>query len=147
MKKQTLATQIMITGKKTHRCFDSFIAEKCTDLLRPDAGRILGYLSMCQKASTQELQERFGLSKASLSECLTLLKDRGLIDYRKSEADGREKVVELTPLGAARAEMFHQLVLSFNGKITENLTDEEIKTLSQLLDKVQKQVEVMSYGE
>ena len=147
MKKQPLATQIMITGKKTHRCFDAFLAENCDDLLRPDAGRVLGYLSMCQKASTQEIQERFGLAKASLSECLSLLEGRGLVDYRKSESDGREKIVELTPLGVARAEEFHQLVLSFNGKITENLTEEEIKTLSSLLDKVQKQVEVMSYGE
>ena len=147
MNHNIVTRELVQTGKKVHRRFDEYFNRVCDDPLKPSAGRILGYLSCHNEASSQELQEHFKLAKATVSEGLSSLEERGYITYEKSPNDAREKIIRLTDAGKARAEAFQKICDDFDELVLKGLTIEEIQVLSKLLGKIDKEVEGMKDGE
>ena len=147
MEKEPLGKQIIETGRATRKAFENYFAVFCDDLLKPIAGRVFGYLAHHSESSSQDIQHVFGLSKATVSECLSLLIERGYISYEKSEKDGREKTIRLTKQGLARSQRYHEMVSRFEALLTEPFTEEEQEVLSKLLEKVRVRTEEISHGE
>jgi DNA-binding MarR family transcriptional regulator len=72
---------------------------------------ILGYLYAEPPVEQQLLQQRSGVTSATLTGLLDKLEQRGYIVRALSAADGRAKVVALTPAGN---ELFAQLIDVFH---------------------------------
>lgn len=147
MNHNIVTRELVQTGKKVHRCFDDYFNRVCDDPLKPSTGRILGYLSCHNEASSQELQDHFKLAKATVSEGLSFLEERGYITYEKSLDDAREKVIRLTEDGQVCAQAFQKICDDFDELVLRGLTMDEIRTLSKLLGKINEEVEGMNDGE
>ena len=147
MNKDPLGKQIVETGKSTRKAFEAYMASFCDDTLKPIAARVFGYLAHHPESSSQDIQREFSLSKATVSECLSLLIERGYISYEKSEKDGREKTIKLTEEGLACANLYQEKVSGFEARLTETFTEEELDTLTALLDKVRARTEEIGHGE
>lgn len=144
---QTYYSRIIIdAGRSTSKAFESYYEYVCSDPLKPNAGRIFGYLSKHPNATSQDIQNDFGLAKATVSECLSLLLERGYISYTKSEEDAREKKITLTEVGLARAKWYSEKVATFESRLIKNFSKEELDELKRLLEKVKKETEDMDYG-
>ena len=147
MKKDPIGKQVLDAGKSTRKAFEAFYLSVCDEPLKPVAGRVFGYLAHHPEASSQDIQREFSLSKATVSECLSLLIARDYISYEKSEKDGREKTIKLTEEGYALANRHQQIVAQFDECLNQGFTEEELNTLSDLLKKVRKRTEEIAHGE
>ena len=141
MENDTVGKLILETGKTTRKAFDSYYLERCKDPLKPIAGRVFGYLAGHRNCSAQDIQNAFTLSKATVSECLSLLIERGYISYTKSEEDAREKVITVTEAGIARARSYANMVEAFEERLVEGFSEKELSALKTLLEKIKKRTE------
>ena len=143
----TVGKDIIDAGKSIHHALDEYFQTCVKDPLKPIAGRILGYLYAHRGASSSDIQKHFALSKASVSENLSILIDRGDIVYEKSDIDGREKTISLTDQGIERAKQFRQIIVDFEKKLSKGLSESEMKELERLLSVVAENIGGLEHGE
>ncbi|MBO4352399.1 MAG: MarR family transcriptional regulator [Eggerthellaceae bacterium] len=67
--------------------------------MAPGQQRVLTVLSRHDSLSQRDLLEEMGLARATLSELLTRLEEKGLIERARSKADRRVIIVSLTKKG------------------------------------------------
>ena len=146
MKQEHLGKLIIEAGHATRKSFESYFEAKTDDPLKPVAGRVFGYLAKHPDCSSQDIQNEFSLSKATVSECLSSLLERGYISYTKSKEDAREKKITLTEAGLARSQWYDSMVNEFEEIISRDFTPEEIEELRCLLEKIKQKTEDMDYG-
>ena len=146
MEETALSKLLIETGRNTRKAFESYYEQVCEDPLKPVAGRVFGYLARHPHSSSQDIQAEFSLSKATVSECLSLLIERGYIEYTKSKEDAREKYIELTEAGRARSKRYQKIVNEFERKFNQSFNEEELDALCRLLNKVKQITEDMDYG-
>ena len=72
--------------------------------MAPGQQRALAVLSRRGSMPQRELLEEMGLARATLSELLTRLEEKGLIERTRSKADRRAIVISLTKKGKAAGE-------------------------------------------
>lgn len=84
----------------------------------------------------RELQERFGIKSASLSEVLAKLEADALITRKKSSEDRRQMIVELTDAGHARAKELFEERVRFDEQALSCLSADEQEQLLVMLDKL-----------
>lgn len=72
--------------------------------MAPGQHRVLSTLSRRGSMPQRDLLEEMGLARATLSELLTRLEEKGLIERVRSKADRRAIVVSLTKKGKAASE-------------------------------------------
>lgn len=69
--------------------------------MAPGQQRVLTMLSRHDSMSQRDLLEEMGLARATLSELLTRLEEKGLIERERSKADRRVIIISLTKKGKA----------------------------------------------
>jgi len=84
------------------------------------------------------LGPKMGIEPTSLSRTLTKLENEGLIKRQMSQADKRNVIITLTQKGLAMRDVSKKYVLEFQEKINAALTETEINSLIQSLDKIQR---------
>lgn len=67
--------------------------------MAPGQQRVLTVLARHDSLSQRDLLEEMGLARATLSELLTRLEEKGLIERARSKADRRVTIVSLTKKG------------------------------------------------
>ena len=70
-------------------------------MMAPGQQRVLTVLARRDSLSQRDLLEEMGLARATLSELLTRLEEKGLIERTRSKADRRVVIVSLTKKGKA----------------------------------------------
>ncbi len=89
--------------------------------------------------SVTELARSAVVDKASCGRTATMLEKRGLLLIRKSDTDGRQKVLELTPAGVALAIKGEGRVERLRSLLLDQLDkDEKDRFVGQLASYVQK---------
>lgn len=89
--------------------------------------------------SVTELARRAAVDKASCGRTATMLEKRGLLLIRKSEADGRQKLLELTAAGMALAIAGEGRIELLRSLLLDQLDPEErAQFVAQLMNYVQK---------
>lgn len=119
--------------------------ERLTDLLR-HCGRFLYYhsnpgmqqgmvLQMLRNGpmTQKQVQERLGTKPGSVSELISKLENKGLLERERSETDRRKVLLALTEKGGRIAQM--HTAYPVTGLYTA-LTQAERETLEQLLNKL-----------
>ncbi len=87
-----------------------------------------------------DLMQRFGVSKATTSQTISSLKDKGYIVQNVSSHDRRVKYIVLTKKGRELKKRFDEMFATINASVVLNLTEEEKSELVALLKRVQDNV-------
>lgn len=112
---------------------------KCSNIISRRMGgnasrrRIIALLDEHGALTQRQLQELLGIQAGSLSELVVRMERFGVITRRTDEADRRRIVLELTPLGKARA--LEPRVMD-DDRLFAALTAEEREELRRILQKI-----------
>lgn len=98
---------------------------------RNGQGRIMHILSSREMISQMELQEILEIKPGSMSEILSKMEEKGLIERRKDEEDKRKTIVELTEAGKQHVIEYHELHKKKDK--FQALSDEQKEQLKELL--------------
>ena len=98
--------------------------------------RAIAMIAMKEGINQKDLAFLLGIRPQTMGEILRKLEDRGLVERKKSEADGRAIEVYLTDEGRARADEIAERRKLAAADMFSVLTDEEKEQLIALLDKL-----------
>ena len=98
--------------------------------------RVLTMISMKEGINQKDLAFLLGIRPQTLGELLQKLEERGMVERRKSEADGRAIEVTLTDKGRERAAEIAERRALAAADMFAVLTEEEKEQLSAILDKL-----------
>ena len=80
------------------------------------------------------LGPKMGMESTSLSRLLNAMEERGLINRMKNPNDGRGVLIHLTPFGKENRENSKTVVLNFNERIDNQLTNEKINHFFEVIE-------------
>lgn len=92
--------------------------------------------------SPSEISKRIGVSRASLSDSLTALQDKGLLKKRRSPEDSRATILELTAKGRRRSDGLADWPTALQESLDDLNTEEKqmlLRVLSKIIAKLQDQ--------
>lgn len=72
------------------------------------------------------LGPKMGMEATSLSRTLKMMEEKGLIERKPNPEDGRGVLIFLTEFGREKREYSRERVLTFNDKIKENVSTDEL---------------------
>ncbi len=146
MKEDVLGVEVKQTSKAikgyVNKIVGSFL-EKYDVTVSGTEGMILQYVYSHQEriVSAKLLMERFGVSKATMSQSLSTLYKKGLITYEEWNGDGRVKRIILTDYGTSLENDIEKALLEVDVFLKGAYTEEELKTLHDLLRKLRERIE------
>ena len=80
------------------------------------------------------LGPKMGMESTSLSRLLNAMEERGLINRIKNPNEGRGVFIHLTPFGKENRENSKTVVLNFNERIDNQLTNEKINHFFEVIE-------------
>lgn len=102
-------------------------------------GLVLGFIFRHYKdnVSARDVINRFGTSKATVSETLSNLERKGYIAQNVSPLDARAKIICLTPLGEEIKKKFDIFFTQADSVLLDGFSTEEKKEFKRLLNKLE----------
>jgi DNA-binding MarR family transcriptional regulator len=97
-------------------------------------GRCVDLLDVHEGLTAGELAEAASLSPGAVTTVLDRLERMGLVTRTRDEADRRRVLVELTPKARELAYAAYGPISGYAREYLEQLTDEEIETISRFLE-------------
>jgi MarR family transcriptional regulator, transcriptional regulator for hemolysin len=97
---------------------------------------VLLNLKTRQVANQRQLADAVGIREATLTHHLNVLEADGLLARRRDPANRRIHVIELTDAGEAAFLRLRDAALAFDGRLREDIADEEIVALGALVDRL-----------
>jgi DNA-binding MarR family transcriptional regulator len=97
-------------------------------------GRCLDLLDVHEGLTAGELAEAASLSPGAVTTVLDRLERMGLVTRTRDQADRRRVLVELTPKARELAYSAYGPVSAYAREYLEQLTDEDIETISRFLE-------------
>lgn len=113
-------------GQKIHSLYEGKDSQRRTLILLREAGSV----------SQRELTERLSIKPASMSEVLSKLAGKGLVERTPSEIDRRTMTVSLTEEGEKRADESLAYRMEGRSEMLSCLTGAEKDALLLLLEKI-----------
>ena len=130
----------LIYLKEASRASRCFVGKSLQDAgiedLGPLEAHILFHLMKHEEASSAELRQANGSSKASVSDALNHLVERGYIEYVNSDLDRREKRIVLTPKGLDHQRRVGEIIKKAEETLFQNISSEEEKALRKALSQI-----------
>lgn len=105
-------------------------------LLTPALVRLLPHLS-AEGIRPTEIARRIDVSKQAVGQALATLEAHGFVEMVPDDADGRARLVRLTPRGLAAFEHGRGVLAFFEAGLRERLGAARIDGLRETLDRVQ----------
>ena len=128
--------------KEASRASRCFIGKALQDAgiedLGPQEAHILFYLMKHEEASSGELRQVSGSSKAGVSDALSHLVERGYIEYVNSELDRREKNIVLTKKGLDHQRRVGEVIHLAEEALFDGVSKEEEDILRKALSQIIK---------
>lgn len=120
------------------RNVDSRIAKAGLSDITGVQGFIIGYLytNNDRDIFQRDLEQQFNLRRSSITSVLNNLEKKGYIKREAVDEDKRLKQVVLTNKGIEHQKMIIKIINNYEETLHFDFTDEEFKTLSNLLDKL-----------
>ncbi len=82
------------------------------------------------------LGPQMGMEATSLSRILKSMEEKELIYREKNPNDGRSVLIKLTDFGKEKREISKSIVIQFNKKIKEQITDEQLRNFFEVTNKI-----------
>ena len=132
---QSLSTPLLIreASKKLRASFSSFVSEHGINALEAS---VLGAIVREGCSSSGDVQAATCLAKATLSDTLKSLTEKGYIEYRPSELDRREKEIAVTEKGLEAGAYLKTVAQEFDALMLEGIKEEDIETTRAVLDQI-----------
>jgi DNA-binding MarR family transcriptional regulator len=111
------------------------LAAKC-DLTSVQQWLILGAIAQPEKTSLGDLTKNTMVTKQNITKMVERMKTSGLVQTYQDSDDKRYVYVELTEKGCERLKQLEDMRTEMDGKLLSTFTEEELKTFSQLLNKL-----------
>lgn len=89
-----------------------------------------------QLGNQRELADAVGIRGATLTHHLNALEAEGLVRRRRDPDNRRIQQVELTEAGEAAFHRMRRAAVAFDQRLRQGLTDDEIATLTELLERL-----------
>jgi MarR family transcriptional regulator for hemolysin len=125
------------TAKAVSRAFDDALVEAGGSL---PVWLILLSLKTRRLRNQRQLAEAVNIRGATLTHHLNGMEAAGLLTRRRDPENRRVHLVELTERGEAMFERLRGAAMAYDRRLREGLGEEEIATLSGLLDRLQANV-------
>ena len=106
----------------------------CGQPLSPSAAHALAELSASIALAQSELGARLRLEKSTVSRLVGQLQERGWVDRRRAEHDGRVLLLELTDQGRQMAEQVATSRAAFFARLCERIPPHREAELSDALE-------------
>ena len=104
--------------------------------LTPGEARTLAHAARAGAVRQAVLAERMGVEAMTISVFLDRLEERGLVVRDQDPADGRAKLVRLTPAADAALAAVAEISAAVRGKAMGHLSQDELEALRTLLTSV-----------
>lgn len=88
------------------------------------------------KPTQKDLVELFKVSEGYTAKLLRKFEDNEYITRQENPKNRREKIVKITQKGIEKTDKLIRMINNWEIKVTNNLTEEEVKTLKKLLFKI-----------
>jgi DNA-binding MarR family transcriptional regulator len=106
-------------------------AESVSPGMLPGTFKVLSSIQRAGSISVSGLAERLTADKGQVSRSVTELEDLGLVARTADAADGRIKLITVTPEGLSRLERAR---LPYEGRLSEVLADWPVDTIEKLTE-------------
>lgn len=87
-------------------------------------------------ATQHDLVKLFKVSGAYIAKLLRKFEENGYIVRKEDPKNRRKKLVKITDEGIKKTDEIIEVIQSWEDKVTANITEEELKTLKQILFKI-----------
>ena len=87
-------------------------------------------------ATQHDLVKLFKVSGAYIAKLLRKFEENGYIVRKEDPKNRRKKLVKITDEGIKKTDEIIAVIQSWEDKVTANITEEELKTLKQILFKI-----------
>lgn len=130
--------QIMCLANCLSRGLGALNTERSSAGISRVNAQILSYLASheTEHVFQRDIEEVFSIRRSTVSKIVRLMESKGLIEREAVECDARLKRLKLTEKARAIHAVASGEFADFEARATQALTDEEIRTLSALLDKI-----------
>ena len=130
-----LSTLLLIkeTSKQLRLSFGEYFSDRD---IRPLDASLLRYVFQEGCTTSGELQETMGMAKATISDALNSLANKGYIEYRPSASDRREKQIILTKRGLDANAYYQKVAKEFEAKILEGVDPDKEQIARNVLEQI-----------
>ena len=97
---------------------------------------ILLRIRSLEVATQHDLVKLFKVSGAYIAKLLRKFEDKGYIARKEDPENRRRKIVKMTDEGIKKTDKIIEVIQSWENKLTANITEDEIKTLKDILFKI-----------
>lgn len=136
--KRTVGLELRTLNNMIHRQIIKSKNMKYVDELTGATSWIIGYLihNRDREIFQRDIEKEFSIRRSSVSKCLALMEQKGLITREPVNYDARLKKLVLTTRAIELHELIEKDMQEIEEKITEGLTDEEIDTFLVIISKI-----------
>ena len=125
------------------RAFDDALAEVGGSL---PIWLVLLNLKVNPRANQRELADAVGVREATLTHHLNAMEHDGLLTRRRDPGNRRIHIVELTGSGDSLFLRLRDAAISFDSRLREGLSEQELDRLARLLDRLAGNVGGIDHG-
>ena len=138
-----LGRLIAYCGRLGRQYMDQNLRQAGYDIT-PVQSRTLVYLSCCcdgHAVNQRDLERELRLKPSTINGIVNRLEEKGYILRRTSPEDGRCRLITLTELGQAKVDTFRTTLEDTGRRFASCLSEEEEKTLWDLLSRIIENLE------
>jgi MarR family transcriptional regulator for hemolysin len=128
-----IGLQLQRVAKLLNRAFEDELAAAGGSL---PTWLILLSLKSGRPETQRELAKAVGIQGATMTHHLDALERAGLVTRRRESSNRRVQRVELTDEGDAAFDRLRKVALTFDQRLRNGLTEEELATVREVLDKL-----------
>ena len=133
-----IGLQLARTARVTSQAFDRAMAAAGGSAA---AWQVLLLVRSGQWGQQSEMAAAMGVTSATLTHHLNALERRGLVRRWREDGNRRIQRAELTEAGIALFDRLREVALRHDARVRTGLSEEELATLSALLEKLRATVE------
>jgi DNA-binding MarR family transcriptional regulator len=97
---------------------------------------VLFVLENMPGALPTQVSEALGINKSAITALIGRMEEAGLVQRKRSDADGRAVCLFATPQGLAKARAARPVLASLNERLTRDFTEQEIATVARFLKSI-----------
>lgn len=106
--------------------------------------RVIAVLGGADRLTAQDLTASTAMDKVTVSRAVRALIERGLVERRKHQSDGRSALLELTPAGRSVYEEVAPIALKHEADLLDGFSRAEIEQLNELLTRLEQRAETLA---
>jgi len=140
--KSLLGIQIRIINNMILRIMDNSPVTKQVKNMTCTNALMIAYIAekndMGEDVMQKDIEEKFGITRSTVSKVINLMEDKGLVERHNVEHDARLKCLVLTDKAKQLASDMREDVFNMENKLTRGFSTEELEQLSVFFERMKK---------